>query len=99
VTTHTVLCQAIGSRTLLTFDYNGKPRIVAPYCYGVTAKNVEVLRAIQVGGESQSGGYGFGKLWHVAKMQNIRNTTEPFVATDPDYNPDDHVMARIHCRI
>jgi hypothetical protein len=50
VTAHTVLCQAIGSRTLLTFDYNGKPRIVAPYCYGVTAKNVEVLRAIQVGG-------------------------------------------------
>jgi hypothetical protein len=65
----------------------------------VTRSQVDVLRAIQIGGESRSAGFGFGKLWHVVKMTNIRNTDEPFVPTDPHYNPDDSVMARIHCRV
>jgi hypothetical protein len=94
---HSRLCTAIRSRTLLEFDYEGMPRIVAPYCHGTTSKNVEVLRAIQVGGASRSGGFGFGKLWHISKMQNVRNTSERFVPTDPNYNPDDSVMSRVHC--
>jgi hypothetical protein len=94
-----LLCRAIRSRTLLEFDYDRKPRVVAPYCHGVTHKNVEVLRAIQVGGASGSGGFGFGKLWHVAKMQNVRTTSEPFLPSDPNYNPNDHAMGRIHCCI
>lgn len=93
------LCRAIRSRTLLEFDYDGQPRIVAPYCHGVTKQTVEVLRAIQVGGASRSGAYGFGKLWHVAKIRNVRNTREPFLPTDPDYNPNDALMVQIHCRI
>jgi hypothetical protein len=92
-------CHAIRTRTLLEFDYDGLHRVVAPYCHGVTRQEAEVLRAIQVGGASHAGGYGFGKLWHVAKMQNVRNTAEPFLPTDPHYAPDDSAMARIHCRV
>lgn len=87
----------IRTRTLLAFDYDGQPRIVAPYCHGVTKHGAEVLRAIQVGGASRSGGFGFGKLWHVAKMQNVRTTSDPFLPTDPNYNPHDSAMAQIHC--
>lgn len=93
------LCRAIRSRTLLEFDYDGHRRIVAPYCYGLTTKGVEALRAIQVGGSSRSGGFGFGKLWHVAKIERLKNTDDKFLPTDPDYNPDDVAMAVIHCRI
>jgi hypothetical protein len=93
------LCRAIHARTLLEFEYEGHQRVVAPYCYGATNKGIEVLRAIQMGGSSRSGGFGFGKLWHVAKMKNLHNTDERFVATDPAYNPDDRAMARIYCRI
>ncbi|HZS41377.1 MAG TPA: hypothetical protein VFF06_31325 [Polyangia bacterium] len=93
------LCRAIRSRTLLEFDYDGHHRVVAPYCHGVTRKRAQVLRAIQVGGTSRSGGFGFGKLWHVEKIENLRNTDEPFLPTDPGYNPDDSALAEIHCRV
>jgi hypothetical protein len=90
---------AIHTRTLLAFDYGGHPRIVAPYCYGLTAANIETLRAIQIGGTSSSGGFGFGKLWTISKISNLRTTAEPFLPTDPSYNPNDSAMTRILCRI
>ena len=66
------LCRSIELRVLLAFDYDGHPRVVAPYCHGHDRKDAEVLRAIQVGGTSRSGGFGFGKLWLVSKMRNVR---------------------------
>jgi hypothetical protein len=84
---------------LLEFEYHGHRRVVAPYCHGTSARGVEVLRAIQVRGTSASGAFGFGKLWAVEEMQRVRATTEAFVADDPDYNPNDSAMARIHCRV
>ena len=84
-----LLCRAIRTRTLVEFEYDGRRRVVAPYCHGTTRKRVEVLRAIQVGGESRSGGFGFGKLWTVSKMKDVRGSDERFLPTDPSYNPDD----------
>jgi len=72
---------------------------VAPYCHGVNARGVEMLRAIQVAGESRSRGLGFGKLWVVSEIENLRIVARPFVANDPNYNPNDSAMQRIHCRV
>jgi len=94
-----IICEAIRSRSLLEFRYHGKRRVVAPYCHGISTRDVEVLRAIQVRGESSSGGFGMGKLWAVGDMVGLRRLDEPFVADDPKYNPDDTAMKRIHCRI
>jgi hypothetical protein len=99
VTISAQLGRAIRSRTLLEFDYDGYHRIVAPYCYGATRGGVEIVRAIQIGGASRSGSFGFGKLWHVAKMRNLQNTDEKFLPTDPGYNPNDDAMNEIYCRI
>ncbi len=96
---HPHICRAIASLTLVEFDYEGFHRIVAPYCHGETGSHAEALRAIQVGGASRSGHFGLGKLWHVAKMTDVRNTDEPFLPNDPNYNPNDSAMARIHCRV
>lgn len=92
-----IICAAIRDLRLLEFDYDGLHRVVAPYCHGFTAHG-EVLRAVQVRGESHSRGMGFGKLWKLSKMLNLRPTTEPFVPDDPHYNPDDSAMVTIHCR-
>src|SRR5688500_11582541 len=81
------ICQAIGDRHLLTFDYNGRARVVKPYCYGLSADGTEKLRAIQVGGSSTSGGFGFGKLWSVAQMTAVQVSKQTFVPDDPNYNP------------
>lgn len=88
------ICEAIAGLRLLTFEYNGVARIVQPYCHGFTRTGAETLRAVEVGGR----GGAFGKLWTVAKMQNLRATAEHFTPDDPDYNPDDRAMVEIHCR-
>src|SRR5688572_17913279 len=97
--TRSVVCEAIRTRSLLAFDYHGLPRVVAPYCHGVSTKGVELLRAIQVRGASSSGGLGFGKLWVIAELVAPRILDEPFVADDPDYNPNDRALPQIHCRV
>ena len=94
------ICEAIGARRLLEFDYGGSHRVVQPYCHGFTRKGAETLRAVQISSESSdsgSGGRGFGKLWTVLKMQNLRVASQTFVPDDPDYNPDDSALLEIHC--
>jgi hypothetical protein len=99
VATPDLICAAIRRHALLEFEYSGLRRIVAPYCHGFTKGGSEVLRAVQVGGGSRSGGLGFGKLWTVGLMINVRVNPETFLPDDPDYRPHDGAMERIHCRI
>ena len=49
--------------------------------------------------QSNSGGFGYGKLWTVADITALRITTETFPADDPNYDPNDSGMQSIHCRI
>lgn len=44
-------------------------------------------------------GRAFGKLWTVAKIEDLHLTADPFVPDYPDYNPNDTAMAEIHCRV
>lgn len=94
-----IICQAIQQLRKLIFDYKGLRRIVAPYCYGVSTGDTEVLRAIQLGGASSSKGYGFGKLWTVSEMSRLELSEEHFVPNDPKYNPNDSAMKRVICRV
>jgi hypothetical protein len=93
------ICLAIRARRLLEFDYHGKHRVVVPYCHGTTARGHEALRGVQIGGDTKPGGLGFGKLWIVAEISNLRITATPFTPDDPDYNPDDTALPSIHCRV
>jgi hypothetical protein len=96
------ICAAIAARRLLEFEYRGAHRIVAPYCHGRSRQGAEVLRAVQLrrpNSRSPSGGFGFGKLWHVAAMANVQVRDEAFAPDDPGYNPNDSAMAHIHCRV
>lgn len=94
-----LICAAIRKRALLEFTYHNRWRVVAPYCCGVSGRGADVLRAVQVRGESASGGMGFGKLWTVAEIANLRMLDETFAPDDPNYNPQDSAMTRIHCAI
>ena len=92
-----VVCRAIHQLRVLEFVYGEKRRVVAPYCHGVTHAGNDSLRAVQIGG--QGSGFGFGKMWTIADMTDVRLTERTFVPDDPSYNPDDSAMARIHCRV
>ncbi len=96
-----LICEAIRTHSLLEFEYHGRHRVVAPYCHGTSTRGVEVLRGVQVGGRSGAGGqgFGFGKLWVVSELANVRISDEHFKPDDPHYNPEDRGMEQIHCRI
>jgi hypothetical protein len=94
-----LLCQAIETRKLLAFTYEGHARVVAPYAHGYTRTGSEVLRAVQVRGSSRSGHVGGGKLWTISKMRLVRTLAESFVPNDPEYEPNDVAMLTVHCRI
>jgi hypothetical protein len=99
MTDRSIICEAIRKRLLLEFRYRGLPRVVQPYCHGISTRGAEVLRGIQVGGSSNSGGFGYGKLWAIADISALHITTETFAADDPNYDPDDSALKSIHCRI
>jgi hypothetical protein len=99
VSTVELICEAIRKRALLAFVYHDRRRVVAPYCCGVSSRGADVLRAVQVRGESASGGLGFGKLWLVAEIEAPRMLDEVFAPDDPDYNPRDSAMTRVYCGI
>jgi hypothetical protein len=94
-----LLCEAIATRRLLAFTYGGLARVVAPYCHGFTKAGDEVLRGVQVGGSSRSGHFISGKLWTVSKMRLVRTLEEGYEADDPNYEPNDSAVPRIHCRV
>lgn len=94
-----VICEAIRRRSRLEFEYRGLHRVVEPYCHGFSTRGLESLRAVQVGGGSSSGKYGYGKLWTVSEMVTPRLTNVAFLPKDPHYNPNDSGMKTIHCRI
>jgi hypothetical protein len=94
-----LICEAIRKRALLEFSYHNRQRVVAPYCCGVSARGVDVLRAVQVRGESASGALGIGKLWLLAEIEHLRMLNEVFTPDDPNYNPRDRAMTRIYCGI
>jgi hypothetical protein len=95
------ICEAIRLRQRLAFRYDGRERVVEPYCHGTTGTGAEALRAIQVAGESRSGPLPSrtGKLWRVDKMIALRLLEARFEPNDPHYHPDDKAMREIHCRI
>lgn len=92
-----IICQAIQQLRKLIFNYKGLRRVVAPYCYGLSTRDAEVLRGVQIGGGSNSHGYGFGKLWTVSEMSEVQLSDEHFEPNDPLYNPNDSAMKRVIC--
>jgi len=85
------ICGAIARLVQINVRYSGKERVLEPYCHGTDTKGNEVLRAYQVSNDS---GWRF---FHVAKIERIEVTNEPFKPDRSDYNPRDKQMEIVHC--
>jgi hypothetical protein len=94
-----LICDAIRTRSLIEFRYHGLIRLVEPYCHGFSSRGNELLRGAQVGGSSNSGRFGLGKLWSVADIVELRLIDKPFEPGEQKYNPADRAMPEIHCRV
>ena len=94
------LCAAITDRHLVSFVYDGHPRIAIPAAYGrhMTTGNV-VLRAYQLGGTSSSRSVPLWDLFLVEKMTDFTILDETFAADPPSYAPGDKHMGEIYCQL
>lgn len=89
-----LLVTAIADRRRLSFDYNGKPRLVEPQCYGMGTRGTELLRAHQLQGGDQR-----EPLFDVQKMQNLRMLEESFGRPGPNYKKNDSAMSVIFAQL
>ncbi|MBE0427410.1 MAG: hypothetical protein IBX72_12310 [Nitrospirae bacterium] len=94
------ICEAIASKNIVEFYYNGGIRIAEPHCYGIH-KNTgnEVLCAYQIRGFSESGNLPGWRLFDVADVSALKITGEQFLSPRPNYNPNDKRMSKIFCNI
>jgi hypothetical protein len=94
------LCGAIQNRNIIEFIYDGKKRVVEPYCFGLNkSTGNKMLRAFQVGGFSSSGKSTDWKLYVVSKLQNLIVTEQIFEVNRSGYNPNDKDINPIYCCI
>lgn len=94
-----VICEAIKSRKIISFIYEGGGRYVEPYCYGILKNGNEALRGYQIKGYSSSGKIFGWKLFHISKMKGIKIENEKFTEIRPRYNPNDSAMHKIFCNV
>ena len=93
------ICEAIRSREVIRFYYDGGIRIVEPHCHGISLAGHEVLRGYQSGGYSQSGRPAAWKLFEVAKISSLQRTGDIFATNRSGYNPNDKGMTQVHCHV
>lgn len=94
------LCQAMESRTMVEFRYDGLQRLVVPAAYGRHATTGElVLRGYQVGGQSASRPLPRWSLFRVDEMVALRLAGEHFPDDPPGYRRGDRNISPIYCQL
>lgn len=94
-----LICEAISTRAVISFNYDGGMRIVEPHCHGISTKGKEAMRGFQIKGTSQSGEFYGWKLFTVAKIGNLRILDQTFEKNRSGYNPNDSMMQQICCHV
>ena len=91
------LCEAIATRRLVEFRYDGMTRVVEPYTVGVLSTGNTALSAWHVRGFSESRHVPKWRLFTLENMGSVTILEEVFVGPHSGYNPRDSRMKRIYC--
>jgi len=89
------IIEAIRSRRLLVFHYDGGKRIVEPHTYGLDRRRREVLCAYQVEGASRTGQHQGWKNFVIGELTDLRVDTRHFTQPRPQYCRDDGAFVQI----
>jgi predicted DNA-binding transcriptional regulator YafY len=90
-----VICAAIQSKSVISFQYQGSQRQAEPHLLGYKKDGNLVLSAFQLSGGSGEGWRDFS----LTKMSGVSATAKSFQGARAGYNRDDHTMSEIVCRL
>ncbi len=92
------ICEAISERQIIEFNYQWRSRVVEPYLVGVHEDEEELmLRAVQVAGESKSGGLPDWRLFRLNEMKKLKVTDRRFEPRLEEYEPKDPELVDREC--
>jgi hypothetical protein len=95
----TQIVSAIRDMQLLSFYYDGYPRVVEPHTYGVDSKGHGALRGYQIRGGSESGEYIGWKLFHISEIRQLTVLPEKFSGPRPKYSRGDRAFKIIRAQL
>ncbi len=93
-----LLCRAITDKYLVQFKYDGRSRIVEPFCCGIGNAENYVLRGFQIRGSDKTKPLCW-RLYELAEMSQLSITQHNFNGKWEEYNSQDSAMIEIFCRI
>jgi hypothetical protein len=93
-----LLCRAIAGKFLVQFKYDGRSRIVEPFCCGISTAGNFILRGFQIRGSDKTKPLCW-RLYELAEMTQLSVTQHSFKGKREEYNPEDPAMTEIFCRI
>ncbi len=96
---HSIICDAIRTKRLIRFIYDGYERIVEPHLYGISTANNEMLSGWLVGGWSESRSEPGWRNYLVRDMQHVHALADRFDGPRPRYNAFDPQVRQVFCRL
>ena len=96
---HTIICDAIRTKRLIRFVYEGYERIVEPHLHGINTANHEMLSGWLVGGWSESRPEPGWRNYIVRDMHDVHALSERFEGPRPRYNAFDPQVRQVFCRL
>ena len=95
-----VVCAAITTRTLLSFLYDGLPRVVIPCALGEHKSTGRLLlRSYQVRGTTESGNLPLWRLYDVTRISRLEVLDETFEKPPTGYRRGDRSFRTIVCQL
>ncbi len=93
-----LLCRAIADKHLVQFKYDGRSRIVEPFCCGISTAGNYVLRGFQIRGSDKTKPLCW-RLYEMAEISQMSVTQHGFKGKREGYNSEDSAMTKFFCRI
>lgn len=93
-----LLCRAIADKYIVQFKYDGRSRIVEPFCCGIGTGENYVLRGFQIRGSDKTKPFCW-RLYELVGMSQLNVTQHSFKAKRDDYNSEEPTITKVFCRV
>ena len=93
-----LLCRAISEKRIVQFKYDGRSRIVEPFCCGMNSAENYVMRGFQIRGSDKTKPLCW-RIYELAGMSQLSVTNHSFNGKRADYTPADPLVTEIFCSI